>query len=174
MKKGSMKENVAQEVYLHTIKGLSTYKIAELLYGNQRAIRNNLYRHGVLKQALGRDIEERVAKYLEKKGSIVIRQKGDCSYDLLVNNKRVDVKSAHKTFAGGKNDWAYFFDIKHKDALYTDYHKDKDELYLVFLDEPDCPIYSLDVNDIQVKCTLRITHINNTKYPIKLIGYLGE
>ena len=46
-----------------------------------------------MKPALGRDIEEKVAKWLETQGKKVIRQRGDASFDLLVNGKKIDPQS---------------------------------------------------------------------------------
>lgn len=155
--------------------GESSYKIASDLGYQSASVRLFLKSRNLLRRTLGRDLEDQVVDYLKKKGHKVVHQKGDASFDALVDGKRIDIKYSSKGIEHkGKPQLSYVFDIKHKDSFYTDYHRDIDEFYLVFKDEIGCPIYSLPTKDVFVKMTLRINNIKNTKNPLKLIGYLEK
>lgn len=150
---------------------LSTYQIAKILGAKPDTIKHNLMNSGGLRKAPGVDIEEKVLIWLKKKGYTVLAQKGDAPYDLLVDGIKVDVKSAH--VCKDRDYFKYQFDIIHKQNKNKDIISKIDELYLVFLDEINKPIYKLATKYIShLKRSLRINRSLISKYPIKLIGYL--
>jgi hypothetical protein len=162
--------NVEYQIYLHTVKNLSTSQIANKLGMKKNTIIQNLRYHKKLKQSLGRDIEEKIAQWFEKNHIKIIRQKGDCSFDLLIFNQRINVKSAHFQ----KNEHQYKFAVVYKNTKYVDYHKEVDYFILVFLDEPGIPFYSLKSSEVNVTSGITIHNLFNTKYPLQFVGYLEE
>lgn len=154
--------------YLHQVEGLSTYQIADILKAKPDTIRHSLWSRGMIKRSLGKDIEEKVALWLEDKGNIVIRQKGDAPFDLLVNDKKVDVKSAHRS-----TDRKYSFQLqcgKNRKEL-KDLGKHVDWFYLTFLDEARVPVYKIQAFLLEAKQTLHVSG-PACKYPLVFVGYL--
>lgn len=165
MSKSLMPDNYQ---HLHLKNHASTAEIAELTGTKKNTVISILRYRGVLRRAPGRDIEEEVAQWYERQGNCVLRQRGDAPYDLLINGKRVDVKSAHLS-----KDGSYSFAIRHDERKsLKDLSAELDYFYLVFLSENGCPIYRLSSHDISVKRDLKIHNIFNTKYPLQLLGYL--
>ena len=81
-------------------KGLSSSKIAKTLCMKKNSIIQLLRLHGCLKKAPGVETEIKVAEYLKLRNFNVKRQRGDWYYDLLVDNKKVDVKSSSLNMKG--------------------------------------------------------------------------
>lgn len=159
--------NINYIIDLHLKENLSTAQIGAMLNIKKNTVLKSLRRANVLKRSLGLDVEDQVIQFLRQKGLTVLKQKGDCTFDILLDGKRVDIKSAHK-----HKKYGYYFEIKHKLSLFTDYRKDIDYFLLVFLDEPHAPIYRLESSQINVKRNLHIQNLKSTKYPIDLVGYL--
>ena len=165
-----MKQIVAQEIQLHK-RGFSTMKIAKKLGIPKNNIICNLRNHGILRKAPGRDTEEQVAKWFEKQGIKVERQRGDAPFDLLMMQEKYDVKSANI----GK-DHRYTFQIYDKSN-----HKGEKDLsqidifLLVLLSLDGKPMYKLKSCDLTAKYSLHIPEdIKKSKYNLQFIGYLEK
>lgn len=168
---------VDQEVYLYTQKNKSLLEISKLLNQKYDTVKRNLTYRKVIRKALGREIEEQVAKNLEKSGNIVLRQKGDFPFDFLLNHKkRVDVKSAHKS--KDRKYSRYCFQLYDGTAYGRKFQKniseEVDSLFLVFLDEPNRPIYELSTSQLACKRNLTITEPNKGKYSLRFINFLDN
>jgi len=161
-------------IYLY-MNGESSYSIARLLNIDASYVRSIIKKAGIARNP-GRDIEKLVRNKLLKEGHQVEQMKGDYPFDLLVDGKRIDVKSASLTINNKKaNCFGYKFQIQdgsHRKTM-KDFKKLIDEFYLVFLDLPDQPIYSIDSQVINANYTISIPPTFATKYPIKFMGYLG-
>ena len=148
-------------------QGKSSNEIAKMFGLTQGGVGATLRRRKIMREALGRDIERATIILLKKMGHNVIHQKGDCVYDALVDGHKINIKSAHPTINEGKE--RYVFDIHHKDSKYTNFKKDYEQIYLVFLNGKDNPIYSIETKDIEAKRTLTITNYNRCKYKLSFI-----
>lgn len=156
--------------YLYTKMGLSSYKVAEILKVTPESIRQTLKKRGVGRRRLGKDIEDIIEKWCIKSGFEITRQKENSGFDFLINGKRVDVKSAQKTRENKR--YRYYFQLKDLSNSSHNYKDWVDTIWLVFLNEPGMPIYSLDLTYINVRHGISIASPNKSKYPIDLIGYL--
>lgn len=150
-------------------QGLSTSQVAKALGKTKASVKQYLYTRGLLRRALGRDIEEEVAIWLEKEGYHIVRQKGDHHFDLLVDGKKVDVKSSKVHFDKSDGSYSYCFEIRHKQNLNKDI-ADLDYFFLVFISETSKSLYKLRANEVKVKRILKISNIDKTKYKLKYIG----
>lgn len=155
--------------HLHVEQGASTAEIAELLGRKKNTVLQGLRLRGVLRQALGRDIEIEVTKWLRSQGKSVINQRGDAPFDILVDGERVDIKSSHMN-----KDGRYGFSLQDRSNRVSDknFSVEFDSFYLVFLDEDGVPVYRVGSANITARYSIGITHLNKTKYPMQLIGYL--
>jgi len=171
----NLKPLVNEYCRLH-LEGMSVYKIAALFNKKPNSVLRALQYRGVLRPALGRDAEERAAQFFESQGRMVVRQKGDCTFDFLLDGKRVNVKSANLSSFLVKNKPRsnYYFSLKHKKTIFSDYHKEVDLFCFVFLSHERIPMYFLESSKVNVKGTLSIPKSLNTKYPIVLIGHLEQ
>lgn len=154
------------EIELHSEGGISVKAIAKLLGEKVNTVLVNLRNHGVLRRSAGRDIEELVAQWLEKQGKIVVRQRGDAPFDLLVDGKRIDVKSSHAHIndKSRPNYLMYQFVIFHRQRKFAkDYQKELDLFYLVFLNEEGRPIYALAPKFIKRKHAITVRYPNINK-----------
>jgi hypothetical protein len=152
-------------------KGLSINKISKLLSINRDRVRAILTYRGLTRLAPGRAMEKKVATFLEDRGHKVERQKGDRPFDLLVDGKRIDVKSAHLS---GKFLDGWRFEMQHDFSREKIHANFIDEFYLVFMENENNRIFCLDSNEVHVKKMLRIPRSFNTKYNLKYIGILRE
>ncbi len=158
--------------HLHVEQGASTAEIAELMGRTKDTVKRGLWGRGVLRPSLGKDIEQEVAAWLTRQGKRVVLQKGDAPFDLLVDDERVDVKSAHRSKSGAS--WAYRFQLQDvtKRVSLKNFAYELDSFYLVFLDDDGAPVYRLKSVAVKIRCGLSVTHIGRSKYPMQLLGYL--
>lgn len=165
---------VDEMVRLHFEEGLSTSQIATRLHMKKNSVLVSLRNRGVLRKALGVDIEEQVAKWYEKQGFTIKRQRGDAPYDLLVANERIDVKSANACYSmnHGKIYGKYHFDIQHRNSMQKDLGKELDWFLLVFLDRDGKPMYKVRSSDIADLTSLSIPESFNTKHNLSFVGDL--
>lgn len=157
--------------YLHLQQKASTAEIAELTGRKKNTVICGLRKRGVLRRSLGRDIEDRVAGWLRKQGKIVIQQRGDAPFDLLVDGWRIDVKSSHISTEKYPRYSFELQDLSNRKS-FKNYSKSFDWFYLVLLDEKDIPIYRLKSDNTQNKQVFSIYPFKMTKYPIELVRYL--
>ena len=165
--------HIKEEIRLHVEEGLSVYQIANILKQKPNTVLCNLRNHKVLKKSLGLKEQEKIAEWFEDKGHDVVRQRGDCRFDLLIHGHRVDIKTAHLSYVYKKihNIKRYCFELKHKktknnEGVECDYY------ILAFLDEPKIPMYLVVSNALIGLKKLSIRENLISKYPLKLIGYL--
>lgn len=155
--------------------GLSSYQIGRKFNVKSDYIRTYLYRKGLLRKALGRDIEEKVAKWFEKQSIKVSRQKGTHPYDLMVGKERIDVKSAHLSCVNRVyNYYGYSFQLQDLTERRSEknFEEELDWFILVFLDEDGVPMYKVKPSDITAKRNLKI-YFGKSKLPLKFIGNLN-
>jgi hypothetical protein len=165
-----MKDKVLQQIKLYK-KGFSSRQIAKLLHLSSSVVRANMTRYGINRQAFGRNTEEKVAQWIEKKGLIVKRQPGDSFFDLLVGKDKIDVKSAHLSFDKYRNNYYYKFQLQDRTSRLSD--KDLsliDWFYLVFLETN--AIFRINPTDLNCRYTLSIAENLHSKYPLQFLGYL--
>lgn len=154
--------------------GMSTYEIAKHLKKSPAAVRAVLRRWGFIKPSLGTIVENKVEKWLIGNGKKVIRQKGDAPFDMLVNGKRIDVKSANLCIQKNQKPCYKFQLHDGANSGEKDLSSYIDFFYLVFLGKSGTPIYSLDIEQVTANYTLSIPDSNKTKYELKFMGFLGE
>lgn len=154
-------------------EGLSTYKVARQLGLRPSTVQTYIRSEGLSRPAPGVEYERRVASFLLGRGLPVEHQSYTSPFDLLVGDQRIDVKAAHLSGKWGQGGRAYRFELSHHEA-YKQLAASTDFLYLVFLDKPGSPIYSLRATEVTAKRMLTIPSSLNTKYPIALVGHLGE
>jgi len=168
-----MKISVSQEIYLHTKCEASVYEIGELLERKPNSVLVNLRNHGVLRKAMGRDIEEEVAQWFEKQGLEVKRQRGDAPFDLSINNERIDVKSAHLGDNNGYPIYRFQLQDLGKRVTVKRFSRELDSFIFVLLDEDNSPMYKLSSSDITNKVSISFPkNIFHSKYSLHFIGYL--
>lgn len=155
-------------------QGFSTYQIAKKFNRTPANIALVLKYWGVPRRHLGDDIEIKVMNWLEDRGHEVIRQGGKSPYDLLVNNQKIDIKSAHETYDKWNKKYSYSFQLQSMPnrTYLKNFKKEIDSFYLVFLNEDKVPMYKLLSKDVEATQTLRIFSHLIKKYPLKLVGYL--
>lgn len=156
---------VKEYIDLHN-SGYSTSEIAKILDKKKNTVIQSLRKYGILRRALGRDVEDEVAIWTCHFASSCFKMPGDCPFDLLVNGVRVNVKSSSLGKRG------YSFAIRHKQSK-SDYHKHVDEFYLVFLGSPGRPVYRLPSSYVNVSYGIGIpVDISQSKYPLQFLGFL--
>lgn len=154
--------------YLHQVENLSTYEIARILKKKENSVRVNLWSRGLTRKAPGVEIEDRVEKWLRQHDYTVVRQRGDAPFDILFEDVKVDVKSASKN----KNDGRYRFQLqcaKGRKKL-KDLSKYVDLFLLVFLTEPNKPMFLVEPEEIRAKQTL---NLNNVPFEREEYVFLG-
>lgn len=154
--------------------GFSTYQIAEK-FGVTRSNVCLVLKYWEIKlRHLGDDIEVKVKDWLQTKGYKVVHQKGDRPFDLFVDEEKVDVKSAHKSYDKWHNRFGYVFQLQDRfnRIKSKNLQKKVDNYYLVFLDEDKEPVYKLPSKEITATQTLRISAPFKTKYQLQFIGNL--
>ena len=159
-------------------QGFSMSEVAKLTNDTKNRVKAKFFYYNsknllITNKPLGKDTEEKVAQWFEDKDWYVERQKGDAPFDLLINKQRFDVKSAHKTFSD-RHSPCYKFQLQDKTERKLDknFEASLDWFLFVFLDEDGWPMYRLRPTDINIKYTLSITDIKNSKYPLQFLGYL--
>ena len=171
----SRSERVDNMVDCHVNKGMSTAQIALLLGLKKNSVLQALRYRGVLRKALGVDIEEKVAQWYERRGMVVKRQRGDNPFDLMISGERYDVKSAHKTVTDKYGNNAYKIQLQSRKTRKSDkdFSKHIDWFLFVFLDDDSsmCKIRSTDIN---VKYTLSVSDIKKTHLPLQFVGNLED
>ena len=165
------KWEVIEELYKNF--GFSINKIARFLKVERTTILWHLKRRGLANKHPGRIIEEEVANWLKQRKKTVVAQRGDWPFDLLVDGEKIDVKSTSQQ----ADRWGYRFQLQclKERKQPKDLYLSVDKYYLVFLDLPDRPIYSLEshlVEQYQQMLMLPLG-LNSKKYPLQFIGYLG-
>lgn len=162
--------------YINMYKsGHSSYEIARKFNVSRSNVCSLLKRHGIQRRHLGDDVELEVMNFLIDKGKRVEHLEGNSPYDLLVNGKKIDVKSASLSYDKWNKKNSYVFQLQDRwnRTESKDLQNKVDYFYLVFLSIENRPIYILDSKDVEAKQTLRIYEHLKTKYPIKLLGYLN-
>lgn len=147
--------------------GMSIYQIARKYGKKPNSVLQNLRYYKILKPALGRNIEEEVAKWYENQGIAVVRQKGDAPFDLWVNRETIDVKSASR----GSDGFSFQLQSLKERQLPKEFIKYIDWFYLVFV-EGNHPIYKVRPSDLMCTQTLKIKEIGLSKYPLIYVGDL--
>lgn len=150
------------------LNGKSTREIADELKMKKNTVIKILKYHKLLKQASGVEFEELVARFFENNGSVVERQRGDMYFDLLIDGKKVDVKSAILN----KKENRSHFEIKHRKSKGFNARK-IDYYILVFKSLKNMPAYKLYANEVFHKSiSLGNPKESNSKYNLYYIGLL--
>lgn len=157
----------------YVIAGLSTGQIADKYGYKKNTVLRHLWKQGLLRQGVGRAIEREVAIWLYPLAGAVFLMKGDCPFDLLVDGQRVNVKSAVGSYTRNGRFRRHLFTLSHAQSN-ADYHAHVDQFYLVFRDMPYRPVYMLEAASLRVKSCLAICDPDESKYPLRLIGYLDK
>lgn len=128
-----------------------------------------------IEETLGKKVERKVAEIFTREGKKVIFQENTSApFDLIIDKKRIDVKSAHRSKNTGGS-YRYVFqlqDVTERKSI-KDFYREIDFFYLVFLDEPQTPVYELSVDQVKIQSTLSITDFKNTKYKLNYLTALS-
>lgn len=161
----------AQVTSLYT-QGFSTRQVSRLLHITRASVNYWTKKKNIARVGAGILIEDRLQAWLIKNGHNVERQKKSAPFDLLVDMKKVDVKSARLRYDKANKRYTYAFQLQDKTERKTD--KDfnlVDFFYLVFINEKSL-IFKVPTNVIQAKYLLRIPSNLKSKYPLQFVGYL--
>lgn len=163
--------NISMDIVKDYTEGISIHELALKYKISRAAMRYRLKKYGVYRDVihLGKDIEERLAFKLHDIGAEVTVLPNNHPFDLLVGDKRVDVKSAHLSRCGQGPRYVFQLQDTTERSQPKVFYESVDFFFLVFLDEENMPVYALSGKDDLPKSTLSITNIENTKYNLKHI-----